>query len=704
MRSFFEPKSIAVAGVSNDPNKLGSIIFSKLIANRKKGLLKAPVYALNPTHDRVGDQPCYPSIGSLPETPELLIVAVPESLTRALIRTAAETGVKAALIVTSGYSEAGRVEEEKEIGRVAAKNGMRILGPNTIGIVDTRSGVDTLFLRPTKTLPDGSQVVSMLSPLEGKVAIITQSGHIGQVISEELAANGVGIRALVGTGNQLDVSVEDVIQYFADDPNTRVMAAYLEGIRDGRRFMQVAAYAARRKPLVVFKVGKTGIGARAALTHTASIVGNYEVYQAAFRQSGVAEANSLQELVDHTISLSMFQRAAGKRLAIVTNAGGVGAIAADEAEKLGLQVNALGPEAETRLRSKFKGSGFILNASLANPIDLTASATTDEFVRVTESILALPGYDLVLVMPTHQTPAIGYGIAEKLGDAVANSKKPVSICVIGNTEFSSSIHREFMARGIPTFPTPERAVRALAVAATYSDLKEEAREPLMIRRKAPRRFSRTKGPLPPQDVSRLIRSYGILEPKSVIIRSSKELRRLKGFGFPVACKLLSEGLLHKKDVGGVIVNVASAAEVESIFERFRRLAAKKGMRFGGMMVQRMVENGVELILGGTRDPTFGPIVLLGLGGTYTELIRDYSLAVAPVTPKEVKARLVQTRLGNVLEGYRGGPKVKIGRLCQVVSDFSRIMVENPLIEQMEVNPLIATEDEILSVDARAILG
>ena len=245
MTSFFEPESIAVAGVSTDPNKLGSIIYANMADNRKKGLLKAPVYALNPAHDRIGDQPCYPSIRALPGTPELLIVAVPEAQTLSLVRAAARDGVKAAVIITGGYAETGKTKEEIEIREVAAKHGMRVLGPNTIGLVDTWSGVDSLFLRPTKALPDGSQVVSMLKPLKGEVAIITQSGHLGEVVAEELAASGVGVRAIVGTGNQLDVSVEDIIEHFADDRHTKVISVYLEGVRVGRRFMEVAARVTR---------------------------------------------------------------------------------------------------------------------------------------------------------------------------------------------------------------------------------------------------------------------------------------------------------------------------------------------------------------------------------------------------------------------------------------------------------------------------
>jgi acetyltransferase len=704
IRSFFEPRSIAVAGVSEDPNKLGSIIFANLVDNSKKGLLGANVYALNPERDRIGDQPCYPSIGELPEVPELLIVAVPESQTVELIRAAGKCGVKASVIITGGYAEVGRGGVQREIGRLAAKHGMRVLGPNTIGLVDTRSGVDSLFLRPTKTLPDGRQIVSMLRPLKGEVTIVTQSGHLGEAVAEELAANEVGIRALVGTGNQLDVSVEDMIRYFADDPHTRVIAVYLEGLRDGRRFMKAATEAVRKKPLVVFKVGKTSVGERAALTHTASLVGDYQVYRAALRQAGVIEADTLQELVDYSISLLMLPRVAGRRTVIVTNAGGVGAIAADMAAELGLRVDPPGTEARKKLLSEIQDATLVSNASLGNPIDLTASATTSEFVRVVKLVTTLPEYDLVLVLPTHQAPGIDCDIAERLGEAVSKTRKLVVSCVIGNSELAERLHREFMERGIPSFPTPERAVRALAVASEYARSRRAVRGPGVILRRTLRGFGHRKGPLAPKEVSSLLRSHGIDEPKSVVIESSRDFARLRRFRFPVACKLLSKGLLHKTDLGGVVVDVPDGAEAERVFRRFEKLTARKGLPFEGMLVQEMVPRGVELLLGGMRDPTFGPVIVLGFGGAYAEVIRDYSLAVAPVTPLEVRRMLIGEKLGLVLGGYRGGPRVNTGRLSKLVSSFSRIMVENPQIEQMEVNPLMATDRTILSVDARVLLG
>ncbi|HMD78453.1 MAG TPA: CoA-binding protein, partial [Nitrososphaerales archaeon] len=338
IRRFFEPKSVAVAGVSVDPGKMASIIFANLRENAAKGLLKASVYPVNPAHRRVGGVRCYPSVRSLPEVPDLLIIAVPVSLTLPVVKEAAEAGVKAAVVVTSGFAEAGRKDLEMELARTASDSGMRILGPNTIGLLDTRSGVDSLFLPRTKPLPGGRNVASLIRPRKGSVAIITQSGHLGETISEELAANGVGLRAIVGTGNQADVSVEDLIGYFADDDHTKVIALYLEGVLDGRRFMRESARAANRKPVVVLKVGKTSVGAKAALTHTASMAGDYEAYQAAFRQSGLIEVPDIEGLVDACIAFSLLPPVSGKSLAILTNAGGVGAIAADEAQRLGLDV------------------------------------------------------------------------------------------------------------------------------------------------------------------------------------------------------------------------------------------------------------------------------------------------------------------------------------------------------------------------------
>jgi acetate---CoA ligase (ADP-forming) len=699
IESFFHPRSIAVAGVSTDPDKLGSVIYTNLLENRAKGLLKASVYALNPAHEFIDGNRAYPSVGSLPEIPELMIVAVPESQTEALIVSAADAGAKAVIIVTSGYAETGKKDVEERIARVAARSGMRILGPNTIGVVDTKSGVDSLFLHPTKKLPDGRVVPSLLRPLKGGIAIVTQSGHLGQAIVEELSASGVGIRALVGTGNQVDVSVEDVIDYFGRDPETRVIAAYVEGVRDGRKFMDVARRVARQKPIVALKVGKTRGGARAALTHTASLVGDYDVYRAAFRQAGVIEARSFQELVDYAVALSMLPPT-GNRLTIITNAGGVGALAADEAQEAGLRVEPLDPEAAEGLRSEFGDSGFMANASLGNPIDLTASAGTAGFVKVTEEVAGLRQYDLVLVLPTHQTPAIATDIADRLVEAAHRLRKPVCMCVVGRAALAEELQRTFMESGIPSFPTPERAVRALSAAWLYTKARAQARAARTIP-VTTKRSRWKKGQLSQLQISNLLRSYGIAQPQWVVLRSPRDFGLLDRVSYPVACKLLSRDIPHKKDVGGVVLEVRDPAGVRSCFARLRGVAEQRNASFDGVLVQRMSGRGIELILGGKKDPTFGQVVALGLGGTYVELSREVSLAVAPVDASGVRSMIEGTRLEQIIRGYRSGPRASIGKLCRAVASFSKILAENPSITEMEVNPVIATRDEVLAVDARA---
>jgi acyl-CoA synthetase (NDP forming) len=469
IRSFFEPHSIAVAGVSTDKNKLASIIFSNLRHNIDRGILNASLYALNPSHDHIGRIPSYASIDRLPEVPELLIVAIPVSSTLQLIEKAANAGVKAVIIITSGFAESGRRSLETRVRSLAKNHHMRILGPNTFGLLDTHSGVDSIFLPDIKKLPSGREIISFPKPIKGNVAIITQSGHLGAIVSEEFAAYGIGIRAIVGTGNQLDVSVEDIIKYLVDDNQTKVMAVYLEGLSDGRRFMQIASTAAKKKPIVVFKVGKTEVGARAALTHTASLVGDYGVYRAAFRQSGLIEADDLQELSDYCVSLSLLPRSRGRRLLVVTNAGGVGAIAADEAGKSGLEVIPPSKKTVRLMRERFRNSSFVSNAMLGNPLDLTASATTNEFVKVTEFVLALPEYDMLLVMPTHQTPLMEADASTRLAEVVVRAQKPTCICVMGHSALATLIRKDFAANGIPSFPTPERAVRALAAVCAYRE-------------------------------------------------------------------------------------------------------------------------------------------------------------------------------------------------------------------------------------------
>ncbi len=703
MRYFFEPRSIAVVGASANPDKIGSVIFWNLRKNMEAGLLKASVYAVNRAQSQIRGLPCFPSVGSLPEPPELVVVAVPAESAVQTVEEAVDCGARAVIMIPGGFAETGRSGLQTKLLKRAKARGTRILGPNTIGVVDTLTGVDSLFLRETKELAGGGEVVSHLRPVRGGVVVITQSGHLGDTVAEELTARGVGVRALVGTGNQADVAVEDVIDYFATDDETSVIAAYIEGTSDGRRFIASAANASRRKPLVVFKVGKTGAGAKAALTHTASLAGDYEAWKAAFRQSGAVEARSLQELIDLCVSFSLRKRAGGKRLVILTNAGGVGAIAADEAHGLGLALPEPSRSTALKISHVFREAAFMANASLANPVDVTASASTEEFVKMASILAAQREYDMLLVMPTHQTPAVGSDIGERLCGALTDVRKPVAACVIGWTELAEKIRTDLAGHGIPSFPTPERAVRALAIAADWKPLqgmlrtarpKTESR--LSLRRRLPE-------PLPYAEVERLCTAYGIRLPRSAVVRRQEEVASAASIGFPLVCKLLSSRLLHKTEAGGVILGIEDASALATAFRDLKRVASRKRLPFDGVLVQETVGPGVETILGGRRDSTFGPTVLFGAGGTNAELLKDYSLAIAPIDQRAARELVLGIRLSPLLTGYRGSPRADLVGLCRTVAAFSRIMAENPSIEDMEVNPLRVVKGASIAVDVRVLV-
>ncbi|MGA1974707.1 MAG: acetate--CoA ligase family protein [Conexivisphaerales archaeon] len=705
VESFFSPRSIAVAGVSVDPSKVASVIFSNLVRNAKSGLLKASVYAINPRYRKIGEQPCYKDVDSLPEVPELFVVAVPLALTVDLVRQACNRGSKAIIIITGGFGEAGHEDLEAEIRSITSSKGVRVLGPNTIGLLDTSSGVDTLFLPTTKKLPSGREVVSLRPPAKGGVVIVTQSGHLGEIIAEELGANQIGVRALVGVGNQLDVSIGDVVEHFADDPETKLMALYLEGLKDGRRFLREVSRAAKNKPVVVFKLGKSQAGAKAALTHTASMVGDYQVYRAAFRKVGLLEAETLEDLVDYCTALSLAPAASGERILIITNAGGSGAIAADKSNRMGLQVEPLSERAANGIKSRFADSSFIRIVSLSNPVDLTATATTEEFVAISEYLVRSPEYDLMVVIPTHQPPTIEYSIVEGIVRVAKKAKKPVVTCVMGTSELAHMLHSEFLSNGVPSFPSPERAVGALWALVQRKKLRAGISPPEELRSDdiVPWLKER-KGFLVQPDASRLLDEYRIDSGRSMMATSKEDLAKaVRTIGFPLACKLLSRDLIHKTEKNAVRLNVKSRAELVSAFEELRALAAQAKLQFDGVLVQEMLENGVEMILGSLRDPTFGPTVMLGIGGVYTEVLKDFAMGVAPVDESEASDMIASLRMGTLLRGFRNVRKADEATLAAVVARFSKMLVENPSLKEAEINPLIAVGGRMVAVDSRIVV-
>ncbi len=473
LNALFNPKSIAVIGASPDPSKLSNAIFKRLIDNARKGLLKASVYPVNPKYERIEGRKVYPSVLDIEGEVDLVIVTVPAEIVPEVLEEAGEKGVKAAIVISGGFAEAGRKDLEDRISEVVRKYELRVLGPNTVGLVDTYSGVDTLFTPRIKRTERGEELVNVLELKRGNVAIIAQSGALGVSIADCLTEENVGIRAFVSVGNQLDISVEELLEYFSEDDRTRVVMLYLEGVRDGRSFVEKARLASSRKPVIVLKAGKTDVGVKSALSHTASIAGDIEVYKGVFKQAGLIEAEDLEEFMDFGKVYSMQRPSRGGRLFILSNSGGMIVIASDAASLYGLQMPPLSEERLSELE-ELKRKGIIPKfVSLSNPLDLTASVSTEGFIRTFEVISQDPNYDMFLIIPVHSTPTLNERAIREIAKIAKEREKAVAICEVGGSPWSKLFRRISNECGIPSYPTPERAIRALHALTLYSGAKED---------------------------------------------------------------------------------------------------------------------------------------------------------------------------------------------------------------------------------------
>jgi len=463
LKSFFDPSSIAVIGVSREREKPGYVIFSLLMENKKKGVLKAKVYPVNPFINEISGVKVYPSIKDIPSSVELAIIVVPASIVPKIMKECGEKGVKAAIVISAGFSEIGNYKLEEEVKRIAKEGGIRVIGPNCIGVLSPPTGVDTIFLPTYKVLENGKRVLSTPRPRPGHVALISQSGAFGTVAMDYMAGEGIGLSAFVSYGNKMDVDEADLLEYFARDENTRVVLMYIESIERGRKVVEVAKKVSLKKPIIAIKAGRTKAGARAAASHTAALAGVDEIYDAAFRRSGIIRAYDMEELFDKAKALVMQPPSRGDRIAIVTDGGGAGVMATDMAETLGLKVPELKGDARRELE-EYRKRGILLKfSSVTNPIDLTGSATSDMFVETLKALMKTNEIDTVIILALHQVPGIKdpVKLAREIGKLVKdyNFPKPVLAVDTGWSEAAVLERREFDRNCIPSYPIPERAVK-----------------------------------------------------------------------------------------------------------------------------------------------------------------------------------------------------------------------------------------------------
>ncbi len=678
LENFFAPRGVAVIGASQNPAKLGYGVARNLVISGYAGA----IHFVNPRGGRLFDRPVYADVRSVPDPVDLAMILIPATSVPQVLEQCGDRGIRAVIIGSGGFREtgdAGRQLEEQCLA-IARRCGMRILGPNCIGLLDTHLPLDTTFL----PLP---------GPLPGDIAFLSHSGAICEAVIDWARGQGFGLSRLVSLGNQMDLTEADLLIPTIADPHTRVVAMYLEGVGDGRAFLEQASKAARQKPVIAIKVGRSRSGQEAVASHTGAIAGRDAAYAAAFRKTGVLRAETTEEVFDWARALAWCPLPRGNRVAVLTNAGGPGAIAADALEANGLERAPLTEATRTKLHEFLSPA-----ASLRNPVDMLAGAGPTEYAAALGCLLADEAVDalMVILVPPPMTTA-----AEVVGAVIPlirSAAKPVVMVLMGEDLISHAV-RLLRQAHIPDYRFPERAasaLRILAYRARQLSMPTEAPASAAeihlddVRTLLGRADVTATGLVDPATADALMRRIGIAVPRSQVAVSESEAAEVaERVGWPVVVKLISRDQSHKSDVGGVLVGLRSRDEVRRACRTIADRAQAAGFRFDGVLVQAMAEEGQEVIVGVVRDEQFGPLVMFGAGGIEVEASRDVAFALAPLSRREAEGLLDDTWAGRRLRGYRSAPPADREAVLQAVIRLAQLGVDIPQIAEVEINPLRA---------------
>ena len=665
LNAIFKPKSVAVIGASTAPGKLGHDI----LANLKNGGFAGPLFPINPKAEEILGLKVYKSIADTPEPPELAVVVIPAKIVTPTLEQCADKGVKGAVVITGGFAETGEEGErlQEEMAQVIRRTGLKVVGPNCQGV----------------NMPHHHMCASWpLITTKGKIAFASQSGTVGAAFLDLAAAEQLGVSAFVSLGNRVDVDEAEVIQYFNADPHTEVIALYLEGVKRPSYFLD--ALHDCEKPLVILKAGRTKRGSQAAESHTKSLAGVDAIYQALFRKHRVYRADTMEELFDFAKALAYLTPPRGRNLMITTSSGGAAILAIDEAEKMGLAT----PEPSPSLKERLKGM-IPAHCVVSNPVDLTGDVISDAGLYRKVMDEAKSEYDYQMVIFGDPIP----GASE-----VVTSGARELVVFLGGAEVEQKEREKLYQAGVPVFPTPERGVAALAQFFRFaSQTQGEGAAPSLPSTSGLRL-------LPGQEAAEMLAKAGIPVAAAPLAKTPDEAVSLaRQFGYPVVLKVASPDIPHKSDVGGVHLNLANDEAVRQAFQDILatiRLHDRK-LQVDGVSVSPMAKlGGLEVILGTVTDPQYGPTLMFGLGGIYTEIYQDVAFLILPATEQELEELIRSIRGYPLLTGFRGQPKRDLAALkgaMQVLSGFAQ---RHPELDQIELNPLLLYEKGLFAVDAR----
>ena len=701
LQPLLAPRSVALVGATEREGALGAIVWRNLAAAGLRGEL-IPV---NPKHHAIQGRRAYASLRDLPQPPDLAVIVTPARVVQHVIEDAAAARVPAAVILSSGFGETGaegRALQERVVA--AAKRGsVRLLGPNCIGVMRTDAGLNATFAR-TPARP-------------GPLALVSQSGAICGAVLDWAAGAGVGFSSVVSLGGAIDVDFGEVLDFLVADEATDAILMYVEGIREARRFVSALRAAARVKPVVALKVGRFASGSRAASSHTGALVGSDEVFDAALRRAGSVRVKTYTQLFAATRMLATRRYPAGERLAIVTNGGGPGVVAADSAAENGVALASLSEQTIARLNPQLPPQW-----SHGNPLDIIGDAPPERFAAATEAALADPGVDALLVMYSPVATTEPDAAAQAVARAVGGTRKPVLAAWLGDINPDAG-RRMLEAHGIPNFYTPENAVEAFSFLCAHrrnqaqlmqvpraggGDADEKAPDLAAAIALRERAIAERRTLLSEQESKALLAAFGLPVPPSLIAKSREEaIAHAERIGFPAVLKLHSPDITHKSDVGGVRLDLQNASMVASAYDDMMRHVRelRPQARIAGAVVQPMLRfaHVREVLVGVAADPVFGPVISFGAGGVSVEAVRDTAVALPPLNASLANELMQRTRVFRLLSGYRDVPAVELRSLVDILLGVARIACLLPWVKEMDLNPVLAHPRGAVIADARVVI-
>jgi len=695
LESLLYPKSIAVVGASRTTGKVGH----EIMTNLTEGGFEGQIVPVNPSAEEVLGLKCLPNLDAYKGVIDLGVIAVPASQVVEAVKGTIQAGAKSLAIITSGFREIGAEGDElqSEIVSLCAKAGIRLLGPNCLGLINTHHKMNASF--------------SKGMPLQGGISVLSQSGAICTAMLDWVAARGLGLAKVVSIGNKADLNETDFLNMLAEDEHTRVIVGYLESITSGENFIRAAQAAATQKPVVLLRAGTTKAGMRAASAHTGQLAGDDIAYAAAFKRAGVIRAESFDALFDYAAALSMQVLPKGNRVAIITNAGGPGVMAADAVEQAGMEVATLSEKSVAPLKKELPPAAIV-----DNPIDVLGDASPERYSKAVDAATKDDSVDAVIVIMTPHAMTKPAETAGSLG-ACAIGDKPIVAVFLGSADAMPN-RKKLVDYCLPDYPSPERAVAALRAMYEYQMWRNRperivARFPVnrrRVERVISRHLKTNQMQVGEVQAKEILRAYDFNVPNGQVANSPEEAVEVANrIGFPVAMKVVSPDILHKSDVGGIKLNISSPEAIQDTYDllSLRVMRRAPDARVRGIYIEEMVGQGLEVVLGMTCDPQFGPLLMFGLGGIFVDVLKDASCYLAPITADEAMQMLSETRSYAMLKGARGHQaEIDLTAITGALQRISQLSTDFPQIKELNINPFIvgSVGTEPMVVDAGITLS